>query len=53
MVLSHEGRLESMRGWIEEKGTNSKKKWVEHFAHLKCMGLMERWLEVRIDSLLC
>jgi len=53
MVLGHEGRLESMRGWIEEIGTTSKKKWVEHFAHLKCMRLMERWLEVRIDSLLC
>ena len=53
MVLGHEGRLESMRGWIEEIGTTSKKKWIEHFAHLKCMRLMERWLDVRIDSLLC
>jgi len=26
MVLGHEGRLESMRGWIEEIGTTGKKK---------------------------
>lgn len=44
MVLGHEGRLESMRGWIEEIGTTSKKKWIKHFAHLKCMRLRERWL---------
>ena len=35
MVLGHEGRLESMRGWIEEIGTTSKKKCFEHLSHLK------------------
>jgi hypothetical protein len=39
LILGHDGRLESMREWIEEICTTSKKKWIEHLAHLKCMRL--------------
>lgn len=40
-----------MRGRIEEIRTTSKKKWIEHLSHLKCMRLGEGWLDMGIDTL--